>query len=43
MINANYGAEWSVIEPSKDALPAAEEFREAKGKRDLLEPNPVTG
>ena len=37
-INAKYGVEWPVIDTQRDPLPTADEFREKKGKRDLLDP-----
>ena len=42
-INAKYSPEWPVIDTQKDPLPSAEEFREAKGKRELLDAGPFGG
>jgi len=42
-LNAKLSAEWPVIDTQKDPLPTAEEYREVKGKRDLLDPTPFGG
>ena len=37
-INAKYAAEWPVIDTQKDPLPTAEEYREVKNKREMIDP-----
>ncbi len=36
-VNAKYSTDWPVIDTQKDPLPVAEEYREAKGKREMLD------
>ncbi|HOV32646.1 MAG TPA: ferredoxin family protein [Candidatus Hydrogenedens sp.] len=42
-LNTHYSKIWPTIRYSKPASPSAEEFRTAKNKRDLFDPNPGIG
>jgi ferredoxin len=42
-INEKYTADWPVIDTQKDPLPTSDEFREVKGKKDLIDPAPFSG
>ncbi len=39
-LNAKYASEWPQIAAKKEAMSEAEQFKDKKGKRDLLDPNP---
>ena len=42
-INAKYAAEWPVIDAQKEPMVCAEEYREIKGKKDMLDPGAFSG
>ena len=42
-LNEKYAAEWPVIDSQKESMTSAEEFREVKEKKDLLDPSPFSG
>ncbi|MEE9294978.1 MAG: ferredoxin FdxA [Phycisphaerae bacterium] len=42
-INAKYAAEWPVIDAQKEPLACAEEHREIKDKKDMLDPSAFSG
>ena len=42
-LNRDYARVWPPIKKKKDPLPAAEEFKDTKNKRHLLDPRPGSG
>lgn len=42
-INAKYGAEWPVIDAHKEPMACAEEHREIKDKKEMLDPSAFSG
>lgn len=42
-INTKYGAEWPVINETREAMPTAEEFRDVEDKRSLFVAEPGEG
>ena len=42
-LNAKYAADWPVIDAQKDPLDTAEEFRETKDKKGMIDPAAFSG
>ncbi len=40
-LNAQYAAEWPVINKSQDPLPTAEQYKDIENKRHEFDPNPA--